>query len=217
MSAEVIQFDREGIKHRERRTKQRELEEARRGGYFTNAEFLAICEAAPPEERLRIWRSMQEVMATPAEREIEQLAARVHAARPDLSSKACDTIARRLQSTAGPQCSKAWARREQQNGDPFYALVARIEAARPDLGWSASLTCAHKIEKGSLTFEQVVKGEQLTAEIVRPLAALRDAFKKAEAAYYEVVRDLARRTGRSAKSVTHVLHSVRKGRLNRPT
>ena len=79
------------------------------------------------------------------------------------------------------------------------------------------MTCAHDVEKGRSTFEEIAAGEPLTQEMLQPVLALHDEWKEAEAAFQQALRDVALRNGRNVKSIAAVVHHARKGhRLTRP-
>jgi hypothetical protein len=89
-------------------------------------------------------------------------------------------------------------------------LRARVAAARPDLTESAAYTCAHDIEEGRLTFEQVAAGDPVN-DWLPTLIKAHDLWKEAEASYREAVEVVARHCGRSPKAIVHVLQHTRKG------
>src|SRR5690242_8931970 len=86
---------------------------------------------------------------------------------------------------------------EQRAASAWEKLRADIAAARPDLSESAAHTCARDIEEGRSTFEEVASGQPVTEDSIQTVLALHRAWKEAEAAFHQGVKDLSRSSGRS--------------------
>ena len=79
-------------------------------------------------------------------------------------------------------------------------------------------TCARDVEAGRSKFEEVAAGEPVTEESIQSVLALHCAWKEAEAAFQQGVKELSRRSGRSVKAIAHLIQHARAGhRLARST
>jgi len=72
-------------------------------------------------------------------------------------------------------------------------------------------TCARDVEAGRSKFEEVAAGEPVTEESIQSVLALHCAWKEAEAAFQQGVKDLSRRSGRSVKAIAHLIQHARAG------